>query len=134
MTDRILVDTSAWIHALRRSGDPEVRSAVKAAMTEARAVFCDMVLLELWNGAQGSREKRLLRELERDLEKVSSPPAVWEIAVGLARLCREGGLSVPASDLFIAACAQHHDLRLLHCDDHFDRIARVQQNQPDHRS
>lgn len=127
MSGGILVDTSAWIETLRRDGDPEVRASVRAATLEGRAVLCDLVLLELWNGAQGAAEQRLLRELAQDLEKVPTPPAVWEVAQELARTCRLAGVSAPATDLLIAACAEHHDLELLHRDGHFDLIARARQ-------
>jgi predicted nucleic acid-binding protein len=122
---RILVDTSAWIDALRRDGDPDMRASVRAATAEGQAVLCDVVLLELWNGAQGSSQQRLLRELERDLEKVPTPPAVWEAASELARTCRKAGVSAPATDILIAACAEHHKLEILHRDAHFDHIARA---------
>lgn len=88
-------------------------------------MLCDLVLLELWNGAHGSSEQRLLRELERDLEKVPTPSAVWEEASNLARSCRKAGVSAPATDLLIAACAEHYGLEILHRDAHFDHIARV---------
>jgi hypothetical protein len=122
---RVLVDTSAWIDTLRRDGDPDIRSSVRTATVEGRAVLCDLVLLELWNGAHGASEQRLLRELERDLDKVATSSAVWEAASELARTCRKVGVSVPATDLLIAACAEHHGLELLHRDSHFDHIARA---------
>jgi hypothetical protein len=125
MAGRVLVDTSAWIDALRRDGDPDVRASVRAATAEGRAVLCDLVLLELWNGAHGTSEQRLLRELERDLEKVPTTPVVWEAAAELARTCRRMGVSVPATDILIAACAEHHHLDILHRDAHFNHIARV---------
>ncbi|MEO6192847.1 MAG: PIN domain-containing protein [Thermoanaerobaculia bacterium] len=125
MADRILVDTSAWIDALRRDGDPDVRASVSAATAEGRAVFCDLVLLELWNGAHGPSEQRVLRELERDIEKVPTPPAVWEAAFELARACRKAGVTAPATDVLIAACAEYHKLEILHHDAHFNYIARA---------
>jgi predicted nucleic acid-binding protein len=128
MAGRVLVDTSAWIDTLRRDGDAEVRSAVRSATTDGRAVLCDMVLVELWNGAHGAKEQRVLRDLERELEKVETPPAVWEAATDLARACRKAGLSAPATDLLIAACAEHHGLQILHRDAHFDQIARVRRS------
>ena len=64
-TGRVLVDTSAWVETLRPDGDPAVRAAVSRAADDGRAVLCDMVLLELWNGAGDPREERLLRKLER---------------------------------------------------------------------
>jgi predicted nucleic acid-binding protein len=125
VADRVLVDTSAWIEALRHDGDPDVRASVRAATAEGRAVLCDLVLLELWNGAQGPSEQRLLRELEQDLEKVPTLPEVWEAAVELARTCRRAGVSAPATDVLIAACAEHYDLDILHRNAHFHHIARV---------
>jgi predicted nucleic acid-binding protein len=122
MPTRVLVDTSAWIDSIRSDGDPEVRASVRAATLEGQAVLCDMVLLELWNGARAASEKRFLQGLERDLEKVPTPPAVWEAASELARTCRAAGFSAPATDLLIAACAMYHGLEILHRDKHFDHI------------
>jgi predicted nucleic acid-binding protein len=125
MPARVLVDTSAWIDAIRSDGDPAMRASVRAATLEDRAVLCDMVLLELWNGARGASEQRFLQDLERDLEKVPTPPAVWEAASKLALTCRAAGFSAPATDLLIAACAMYHGMDILHRDKHFDHILKA---------
>jgi predicted nucleic acid-binding protein len=125
VAERVLVDTSAWIDALRQVGNPEVRATVRTLTVEGRAVLCDMVLLELWNGAQGPRDQKVLRDLERELPRVPTPPEVWATATDLSQTCRKAGLSVPVADLLIAACAEHHKLRVLHLDAHFDRIAQL---------
>lgn len=122
---RVLVDTSAWIEALRRGGDPAVRAEVSAATVDGAAVFCDLVLLELWNGARGTAEIEMLEQLQRDVECVPTTAEVWALAAVLARSCRRRGLTVPATDLLIAACARTHSLSLLHRDSHFDLIAEV---------
>ena len=122
MTERILIDTSAWVHALRRDGEAEVRAQVAALVTSGQAVFCDLVLLELWNGARGAQEQKVLRGLERDLEKVETTTEVWDLAVDLARRCRAAGVSAPATDLLVAAISRHHRLPLLHRDAHFEQI------------
>jgi predicted nucleic acid-binding protein len=124
-TGQVLVDTSAWIETLRRNGDPDVRASVRAVTQEGRAVLCDLVLLELWNGAQGADEHSILRELELTIEKVPTPPAVWEAAFKLARMCRKAGITAPATDVLIMACAEHHKLEILHRDAHFNQIALV---------
>jgi predicted nucleic acid-binding protein len=118
----VLVDTSAWIETLRPEGDEGVRAAVQAATEEGRTVLCDMVLLELWNGARGDAEKRFLRDLEGLLRRVPTTDAVWETARDLARQCRTAGLTLPGADLLVAACAEHHRLELLHHDRHFDQL------------
>lgn len=125
MSRRVLIDTSAWIDALRKDGDAEVRSAVRNVTAEGRAVICDLVRVELWNGAAGKAERELLRELESDLECVPMTPEAWEETVRLAQACRQQGVTVPATDLLVAACARHHGLGLLHHDRHFDQIGDV---------
>jgi hypothetical protein len=122
MIHPVLVDTSAWIDALRKDGDPDIRSAVKGLTADGDAVLCDMVRLELWNSARGTAERRFLAGLEKELECVPTSAEVWQTAIKLADACRRQGLTVPATDLLIAACAEHHGLGLLHHDTHFDQI------------
>jgi predicted nucleic acid-binding protein len=40
----------------------------------------------------------------------------------LARKCRAAGLTVPATDLLIAACALHHRLEVEHNDEHLPNV------------
>jgi predicted nucleic acid-binding protein len=119
---RFLIDTSAWIETLRTTGDPAVRARVSEVAVDDRAVLCDMVRIELWNGARGAADHRLLRELEEQLETVPTTAAVWTLARELARSARGKGLTVPAADLLIAACAEHHGLGLIHHDAHFEQL------------
>jgi predicted nucleic acid-binding protein len=119
----VLVDTSAWIETLRPDGDAKIRSAVSEAADAGRAHLCDMVLLELWNGAGNPHEKSILRNLERLVPTLPTTEEVWGKARDLARECRGAGLTLPGADLVIAACARVHGLALLHKDAHFDRLA-----------
>lgn len=122
MPKRVLIDTSAWIEALRPEGDETVRREVRSLLEDGVAVFCDLVLLELWNGARGARERQYLEQLERELPTLPTTGEVWERSRDLARRCRRKGLTIPATDLLIAACAEHHGSPLLHRDDHLDLI------------
>lgn len=36
----VLVDTSSWIHFLRRNGNPAVRTRVERALKEGEACWC----------------------------------------------------------------------------------------------
>lgn len=88
-------------------------------------MLCDMVRLELWNGARSTKDQRTLREMEAELATVPTTPEVWTLASEMARLARSKGHSIPASDLVIAACAEHHGLTLIHQDSHFDRLLQL---------
>jgi predicted nucleic acid-binding protein len=116
-----LVDASSWIEFLRgRDSLPGQR--VKALLVDGSAVWCDMTLVELWNGARGQMEKSTLEELEGELRLCPVNEEVWTRARKLARACRENGVTAPSADIVIAACAIEHNLKLEHNDSHFEKI------------
>jgi len=121
----VLVDTSSWIHFLRPDGEVDVRARVEAVLRAGTARWCPIVRLELWNGAGGERERRVLREFERLIPQLTIDAEIWSEACDLARRCRAAGVTVPASDILIAACARHHGAQLEHADGDFDAIAHV---------
>jgi predicted nucleic acid-binding protein len=120
-----VVDTSAWVEALRVDGDAEARRRVAGLLTEGRACLTDMVVLELWNGARGEREKRELARLEAALPVLETSRAVWQLACDLARTCRSQGATVPMTDLLVYACSKHYEADLEQFDEHFDVIRRA---------
>lgn len=122
---QVLIDTSSWIHFLRTDGDGDARRRVAAALESGAARWCAMIRLELWNGARGQREKRVLQEFERLIPELPVSAAVWEDAFALARRCRMAGVTVPATDILIASCATHHGAELEHADSDFDLIEGV---------
>ena len=116
-----LVDTSSWVEYLRQLKSPAT-DRVGSLLLDDEAAWCDMTAVELWNGARGAREKRELAELEKEITLLPVNAEVWQLARKLARGCREAGLSLPANDIVIAACATHHEVDLEYCDHHFDKI------------
>jgi len=120
-----LVDSSSWIHSLRPEGDGDVRARVESLVRAGNACWCPLVKLELWNGARKEHERRVLREMEGRLDELEITPDVWNLACDLARKAREKGITVPATDLLIAACARYHRVELEHCDDHFEALEKV---------
>ena len=118
----VLIDTSAWIEALRVDGDSGIRQRVAALLKAGQVVLCDMVILELWNGARGERERAELRSIIDVLTKVPISRGVWSRASSLAVQCRAIGVTVPATDLLIAATARFHGIDLLESDRHFRMI------------
>ena len=118
-----LIDTSAWIDALRPTGDIETRRAVHDATRDGEAATCDMVLLELWIGARGAPEQDAIAQLASNLTMLPINADVWKSAHALARACRAAGVTVPTTDIVIAACAAQHGVDILERDSHFAQIA-----------
>ena len=116
-----LVDTSAWVEYLR-AGNSDVAENVEALLLADEAAWCDMVMLELWNGARGPEEKRKLAELSAGASRLETTAEVWELAHRLAARCRDKGKTVPAADVLVAACAASHEVELEHKDGHFEII------------
>lgn len=120
-----IIDSSSWIEMLRTDGRPDVRERVIGHLRAGSACIVPMVRLELWNGARGDREKKALLEFERDLPELAMTEAVWDEACTLARRARTAGLTVPAADLLIAACARHHHAGIESVDAHFVELAKL---------
>jgi len=117
-----LIDTSSWVHALRKTGDPEVRARVRALLVEAEGAWCEVVRVELWQGVTAKAEADFLRQLEATLTLLPMSPEVWNLACRLGKKTRTAGQPVPTTDLLIAACASAHGAGIEHCDRHFDTL------------
>lgn len=113
-----LIDTSAWIHSLRPDGDALVSDRVKVLLAAGEAAWCPLIRLELWNGGRGERERRVLEEMATSLPSLGIDDAVWAGACELARSARSQGVTAPATDLIIVACARRHGVGLEHDDAH----------------
>jgi predicted nucleic acid-binding protein len=115
-----LVDTSSWVHALRRQGDAAVRSRVKSLMEAGEAAWCPMVRLELWNGVRSDNDRKSLLALEKVVPELPVTEEVWQAACDLAERCRRAGKTAPIQDVLIGACARVHGVELEHDDRHYD--------------
>lgn len=118
----ILVDSSSWIHFLRPNGDRTVRARVEHALANGEACWCPLVRLELWNGAAGDRDRKILRDFEAVLPELAIDDQVWSAAYDLARRARSAGATVPATDILVAACARRHGVALETADSDFELL------------
>lgn len=123
----VLVDSSLWVHQLRKSGDPIKRNRVHALLESGQAAWCPVVRLELWRGVTNDAERKILRHYEALLPDYEITPEVWARAIRLADRGRTAGITVPLADLLIFACAGEHDLTLAHDDSHFSQLEQLNQ-------
>jgi predicted nucleic acid-binding protein len=120
----ILIDSSAWIFALRRDGIEHIRRRVDRLLDEDRVATCGLIVCELLGGAKTPKE---FDRLERDLTAphiLAIDEEVWRKAAEINFKMARAGSAVPTADCVIAATAIRHEALLAHCDDHFDRIAK----------
>jgi predicted nucleic acid-binding protein len=77
----------------------------------------------LWNGAGGDPDKK--KGFDRLLPELTIDNEVWDAAFDLARRARSAGISVPATDVLVAACARHHQVELEYSDSDFSKLDEV---------
>lgn len=120
-----LVDTSAWLFALRKDANPEIKSRLDNLLRDDCVAIMGMVKLELLGGTRTHEEFKRLKSRLDALTYVSMEElSLWDIAYELAFNLRRKGLTIPYTDILIASAAIKDDLVLIHADNHFDEIAR----------
>ncbi len=122
----VLVDSSLWVHQLRKSGDPAKRDRVNGLLESGEAAWCPVVRLELWRGVTNDAERRTLRRYEALLPDYEMTAAIWARAIRLADRGRASGVTAPLGDLLVFACAKVHGLEIAHDDEHFDTLAKIE--------
>ena len=122
----VLVDSSLWVHQLRKSGDAAKRDRVNALLANGEAAWCPVVRLELWRGVTNDAERRTLRRYEALLPDYEISAEVWTRSIQLADRARRSGVTVPLADLLIVACANIHGLEVAHDVTHFDELLKLE--------
>ena len=119
-----LVDTSAWIFALRRNPSIAVSERIGTLLAADTAATCGTIRLELLGGARDEVEFSRLGQRLRGLHYLPTEEADWQQSAQLAFDLRRRGVTVPYSDVLLSALAIRHNATLLHANRDFDLIAR----------
>lgn len=121
-----LVDTSAWGW---RERDRTVKAEIDAKLLDDEVATCDAVKLELLYSARNATEFRAIRSRLDALIAYPVGRGEWARALDVyERLAEQGGnhhRQVKHMDLLVAAAAESAGVPVLHCDEDFDRIAKV---------
>lgn len=124
LSEFFLVDTSAWIFALRKDFLPVIKDRIEYLLKENAIFSTGIVKLELLGGTRSESEFQRLKSRLDALDSVESDAALWDKACKLAFDLRRKGITVPYTDILIAACALKVDATLVHSDAHFDMICK----------
>lgn len=121
---RVIVDTSAWIESFHPKGDIKLKERVKQLITEGGILLPGIIKAEILRGAKSKKEYESLDELLDGLTYLPVEDNFWgRLARFSFDLLREG-IVVPLVDTYIALLTIENDALLLHCDQHFDLVAR----------
>ena len=120
---RYLIESSAWIFVLRVKPVEPLRRRIDELLQQGVVATTGMVRLELLGGAKTRAEFDRLAFVTQGLDQLSADGSAWLRAAELAFALRRQGITVPNSDVLIAAVAIENDAILVHADAHFERIA-----------
>jgi predicted nucleic acid-binding protein len=119
----ILVDTSAWLFALKKDFHPVIKERIEQLLVESEIAICGMIALELLGGTRSEKEYFRLKSRLDALHYIDTDKALWDLSSKLAFDLKRKGMSIPYSDIVIAASALKEKAILVHADSHFDSIA-----------
>jgi len=121
----ILIDTSAFIDFLNKTGSPFDREIESLISKDKETAIADIVLTEVLQGIKNDKDyaevkKSLLSFPVYSLKDIDS----FIAAADLYRKCRKKGLTIRNTiDLLVAQIALENDLILMHNDRDFDTLA-----------
>jgi hypothetical protein len=115
-----LVDTSAWIFALRKEPVVQIKDRIDSLLKEDTVITTGIVKLEILAGTKTEKEYRRLRSRFDALGSLETDKELWRNACEHGFKLRRRGLAVPSTDVLIASCALRAGAVLLHADGHFD--------------
>jgi hypothetical protein len=121
----ILVDSSALIEWYRPEGDADVRAAVRSAIAGDRIAINGIIQAEILPFARSERERDAIASDFWAFHWLDLGRSTFDLASSVGFELRRQGITVPATDLVIAACAIEAGAELLHMDSHFEQIARA---------
>jgi len=118
-----LVDTSVWVEFLRGE-KTTIKKRLEKLLDENRAVVSGIILAELLTGISNEKDQRFLEECFLGLPFLETTREIFAMTGKMGATLRKKGITLPLSDLLIAALAKAHSLTVLTLDDHFQTLAR----------
>ena len=119
-----LIDTSAWIEYLRKTGS---RTNIEVRRTlNIDAQICDVIRMEILAGARDQQHVTQLEKLLARATTIKTEPVDYDNAAAIYRACRKLGVTIRAQiDCLIAAIAIRTNTKIIHHDSDFEAIAQV---------
>ena len=119
-----LIDTSAWIFALKKNFNPFIKERIDKILSENDVAINGIIELELLGGAKTEQEYNRLKSRLDALYYIEATKSLWDSSSCLAFDLKRNGVNMPYTDIFIAASVIKEKAVLVHADSHFDIIAK----------
>lgn len=120
----ILADTSVWIEFFKQRS--KTGDSLEALILQGSVRVCGVILFELVQGVKSEAERSKILGAVSHLPYVEMTPSLWQKAGDLSSSIRKQGLTIPLSDILIAAIALEYNLSVFTLDGHFKQIPGLQ--------
>jgi predicted nucleic acid-binding protein len=117
----VLPDTCAWIDFFNGRATP-LADSLAHALNDRDVITCGVVMYELFQGVRSVKDSDMLRSAFSSLRYLEMDRDLWLSAAQVSASLRCKGITLPFSDIIIAALASRHDLVVLTVDQHFQMI------------
>jgi len=117
----VVADTSVWIPFFNQPESPE-KGEIDALIDADHLVLVGMVLAELLQGCRSPKEADALLSKLTGLRFLETGCSTWKRAGDLSFSLRRKGITLPLTDLVIAALALEHQCEVYALDPHFEQI------------
>lgn len=120
----VIADTSVWIPFFNRPDSPQ-KATLDLLIDADEVVLVGVVLAELLQGCRTSSERETLSEALLALPYHEVTQFIWSQTGDLSAQLLRRGVTLPLSDLIIAALAIEHHCPVYSLDTHFKKIPGV---------
>ena len=116
----VLADTCIWIEYFRTRS--ALSEELKRLIQEGSIVTTGIVILELLHGAKSAKSKDLIKDTLLALPFLETTRDSWLLAGEIGHTLRRKGITLPATDLLMAAIAKSNRCEVFTTDGHFKKI------------
>lgn len=120
MNQMILVDTSIWIEYFKNN--PDVVDFMEKHLLEDTVYLVGIIVSELIQGIKNEREREMIRSNLDAINYIDMKFEDWIKTGDLSNMLRKSGLTIPLTDIAIAATAIENNLMLVTRDRHFKQV------------
>lgn len=115
-----MADTCIWIEYFRTTSSTS--EELKRLIREDHVVTTGMVILELLHGVKTPESKQLIKDAVLSLPFLETTLDSWLVAGEIEYTLRRKGITLPATDLILAAVAKVNNCSIFTNDSHFKEI------------